>query len=97
MNTPLTDPARWAIINRVLTAALDLPVAERDAYVVAQCAGDAELRAQLQRLLRSETTSSPLDESRGAPVRDALLRAATREWDEAMPDAPRIPRFRIER
>lgn len=97
MNAPLTDPARWATIDRILSAALDLPAAARDAYVVHECAGDASLLAQLRRLLNAQDTPSPLDEERSALVRDALLREATRDWEDAPPDAPLVPRFRIER
>lgn len=97
MNAPLTDPARWATIDRILTAALDLSAADREAYVIAQCGADAALLAQLRRLLRAQDTPSPLDDDRSAPVRDALLREATRDWDDAPPDAPIVPRFRIER
>ncbi len=97
MNAPLTDPARWATIDRILSAALDLPTDARDAFVVSECAGDAALLAQLRRLLSAQDTPSPLDEPRSALVRDALLREATRDWDDAPPDAPLVPRFRIER
>ncbi len=97
MKTPLTDPARWATIDRLLNAALDLPAAERDAWLRAECVGDAELLAQLRRLLSAQDTPSPLDEDRVAVVRDALVREASRDWKETPPDAPLVPRFRIER
>jgi eukaryotic-like serine/threonine-protein kinase len=97
VSRPLTDPGRWATIDRILSAALDLPVAEREAFVRAQCAADPSLLAQLQRLLRAQDTPSPLDEGGTAVVRDALLRDATRDWEEAPPNAPLVPRFRIER
>ncbi len=97
MNTSLTDPERWAKIDQLLNAALDLPAAERDAFVVAQCGNDPALLAQLRRLLGAQNTPSPLDEERGALVRDTLLREASRDWEESPPDAPVVPRFRIER
>lgn len=97
MTTPFTDPARWATIDRILTAALDLPAAERDAFVRTECAGDLALLAQLQRLLDADTTPSPLDDGHSALVRDTLLREVTRDWEETPRDAPLVPRFRIER
>jgi len=97
VNTPFTDPARWATVDRILTAALDLPASERAAFVQAECASDPTLLVQLQRLLRAEQTPSPLDEGSSAVVRDSLLRDATRDWEETPLDAPLVPRFRIER
>jgi len=97
MSTPLTDPVRWATIDRILSAALDRPAADRDAFVIAACADDATLLAQLRRLLQAQDTPSPLDEERAALIRDSLLREATRDWDASGRDAPRVPRFRIER
>lgn len=63
----------------------------------AQCGNDAGLLAQLRRLLGAQDTPSPIDEERGALVRDALLREASRDWDESPTDVPLVPRFRIER
>ncbi len=97
MNSSLTDPERWAKIDALLNAALDLPAADRDAFVIAQCGNDAALLAQMRRLLGAQDTPSPIDEERGALVRDALLREASRDWEEPSPDVPLVPRFRIER
>ncbi len=101
MSTSLTDPERWARVDELLNAALDLPAADRDAFVRAQCGNDAILLAQLRRLLSAQDTPSPIDEERGALVRDVLLREASRDWDDTPPDAPSdaplVPRFRIER
>ena len=49
--TPALSPARWPEVSRVVDAALDLPHAERDDFVRRTCAGDAALRADVERLL----------------------------------------------
>ena len=47
---------------RILRAALDLPTAERDGYVMRECAGDAALLARLRALLALDAeTALPLD------------------------------------
>ena len=48
---PASDPGRWADVDRVLDAALDLPRAERAAFIAGACAEDAELRREVERLL----------------------------------------------
>jgi serine/threonine protein kinase len=47
-------PERWRQIEEVFQNAVDLPDAERFAYVEQACAGDAELRAEVVSLLESE-------------------------------------------
>jgi eukaryotic-like serine/threonine-protein kinase len=46
-------PERWKQIEGVFDAAIDLPPAERDAYLTDACGGDAELRRQVELLIRS--------------------------------------------
>jgi serine/threonine protein kinase len=47
-------PERWRQIEEVFQNAVDLPDAERFAYVEQACAGDADLRAEVVSLLESE-------------------------------------------
>jgi hypothetical protein len=44
-------PERWKIVKTVVADAIELPVHERDDYVARACAGDAELRAEVDSLL----------------------------------------------
>ncbi len=97
MSAPLTDPAQWARVDRLLTAALDLPDHARADFVHGEAGDDHALAAQVLALLAGSEGPSPLDEARHGLVRDALLRDATADWDDTPVDAPAIPRFRIER
>lgn len=96
MSAAFTDPARWAVIDRLLTRALDLPADARAAFVANEAQGDDDLRDAVERLLAASTAPSPLD---GAPdeARDSLLREAVRDWDAQPDEALQIPRFRLER
>lgn len=44
---------RWSRLKELFAAALSLPLAERDAFVMEACGADAELRAELAELLRA--------------------------------------------
>jgi len=57
-------PERWQQIKRVLEIALALDGRERDAYLDKACAGDAELRQEVDSLLASHqpTGKNILDE-----------------------------------
>ncbi len=48
---------RWAQVKEIFQAALDLPQSERLEYVRAACAGDEELRREVESLLKSEATT----------------------------------------
>ncbi|PWT89015.1 MAG: hypothetical protein C5B54_09625, partial [Acidobacteria bacterium] len=52
MNTPGTDSSRWKQLDQLLDAVLDLPAEERPAYLDDACAGDTELRKEIDELLR---------------------------------------------
>jgi tetratricopeptide (TPR) repeat protein/predicted Ser/Thr protein kinase len=45
---------RWLRIDRILQPAFDLPVAEREAYLDAACAGDTDLRREVESLLAAD-------------------------------------------
>ncbi|MGL6222628.1 MAG: hypothetical protein ACRC6L_03495 [Steroidobacteraceae bacterium] len=42
---------RWSRLKELFAAALELPRAERDAFVMEACGADAELRTELAELL----------------------------------------------
>ncbi len=96
MSVPFTDPARWAVIDRILSDALDVPPHERATFVEQATGGDADLAQAVRRLLQASDAPSPLDGD-NSDVRDALLREAARDWDAEPADSVHIPRFRIER
>ncbi len=50
------DPARFRRLKDLVAAALELPVAERDRYVVDRCADDAEMLAEVRSLLAQDSS-----------------------------------------
>ncbi|MEO5589581.1 MAG: protein kinase, partial [Gemmatimonadaceae bacterium] len=82
----------WARLSPLLDAALDLPSDKRADYLETTCAGDPQLRAELERLLaESERGDTPID--RTAAERVSLL------LDEDPRELPRVlgDRFTVER
>jgi len=55
----MPSPGDWKRLDALLDAALDVPEAEREAWLDTQCPGEPELRARL-RLLLGGATASPL-------------------------------------
>ena len=91
---------RFRRADAVFDAALDLPPEARDAFVAQACAGDAELGAEVRRLLRAHGQSdgflSAPAAAIGAPLlADAPTADAPRAPARAAPD--RIGPYRIER
>src|SRR4029077_16925360 len=60
---------RWREIDLVFAEALDRPLAERKAFLDEACAGDAELRTAVERLLLADEQSDTFLEQ---PVGDLL-------------------------
>jgi tRNA A-37 threonylcarbamoyl transferase component Bud32 len=48
-----SSPERWQRVEQLLDAALDLPPEKRSAFLDCACAGDADLLAEVERLLRA--------------------------------------------
>ena len=55
-----TSPDRWATVERLYHAALTRPIEERAAYVAEACAGDEELRREVQSLLAQASAGGGL-------------------------------------
>src|SRR3712207_1753696 len=55
MDTP--SASRWRKVEQLLDAALDLPQDKRAAFLDHSCSGDAELRREVERLLRACDTA----------------------------------------
>jgi serine/threonine protein kinase len=51
-------PERWQEIKRVFQAAMELPAGERTVYVQREVAGDADMQAQIDSLLRAHLAAS---------------------------------------
>jgi TolB-like protein/Tfp pilus assembly protein PilF len=60
-------PQRWKQVEEVLDAALDRPAAERAAFVTVACAGDADLRSEVDSLLASHDQASQFLETAAVP------------------------------
>ena len=50
----MIDAARWGRIDDLFAAALELPAGERAAFLEVACAGDADLRRQVERLIAAD-------------------------------------------
>lgn len=74
----MIDPERWQQVDHVFAEALDLPPAERPAFLDAACARDPALRRQVERLLAADAAGSRFLES---PPGE-LLRLALDEQEE---------------
>jgi serine/threonine protein kinase/Tol biopolymer transport system component/tetratricopeptide (TPR) repeat protein len=78
-------PERWKQIEGVFDAAIDLAPGERDAYLAGECGTDAELRRQVEQLIRShEQAGSFIEEPAVAGViGDAAKASAAGAFDAA--------------
>src|SRR5688572_23786690 len=89
---------RFRLADAVFDAALDLPPGERAAFVSHACAGSAELRADVDRLLRAHEQSDGFLDTSAAAVAAPLLaaeRSAGTDGVTAVPD--HIGPYRVER
>ncbi len=50
----MKDPERWRTVDRIFAQALELPAAERGAFLDAACAGDEDLRREVETLLAAD-------------------------------------------
>ena len=75
----LTSPERWREIERVLDAALDLPREQRAAFLDSACGADAEIRFEVDRVLRAQDEAGDFLEDPLSNAWAALLSASTRQ------------------
>ena len=75
-------PERWQQVKEVLATALEMPSAERAAYLDRNCAGDALLRHELDALLLDEEKLSPefLGDSALAEAAATILPQPANPW-----------------
>ncbi len=82
-----TDSERWRRADQLFDEALDLPRAERGAFLDRACEGDAELRALVGRLLKNaESGHTELDA--GEAMVAPLLERLRNEMDRSEMDRP---------
>ena len=79
MSRPITDPERWAKIERLYHAALELKVDQRDSFLREACADEESLRQEVLSLLQFDPPGerflqgSPLDAALTAGAGSALI------------------------
>ena len=72
-------PERWQQVKGILATAMETPRHERDAYVAQACAGDVELRAEVESLLAAAAEADSLPAIRvaiAATAEHSILEAA---------------------
>jgi serine/threonine protein kinase len=83
-----SSPARWQQAEPLLDAALDLPADQRAAFLDLACAGDGELRADVERLLRACAESRHFLQEPAEAYAAPILASLASDLDLAGPAAP---------
>lgn len=81
-----TDPQRWQQIKQIFEGALELHGAEREAYLTSACAGQTEVREEVDSLLRSYEVAGSFME---APA------VAHTEFGQKLTPGQRIKQYQI--
>lgn len=87
-------PERWARIEQLLDAMLDLPPHERLVHLERECPDDPDLRAEVLRILEAGEGPTPLLDKPVARVATAFEDAS---GDTGVPIPERVGHYRIER
>src|SRR5262249_7539754 len=89
---PVMTSEKWLEVKKIFNAALDLPAAERGAFIEEKCT-DSELREEVEALLFSA------DESESFIEAPALTRVANLVTEEKMPSyiGKQIGAYKIEK
>lgn len=67
-------PDHWERVKQVFEAALERPAPERDAFIAGECAGDAQLRGEVESLLKEyDRLGSFLEQPAAAEAPETLL------------------------
>ena len=83
------SPEQYRRTNRIFQQALELPVHHRSSYVEGACAGDDEVRRQVEAMLRSDTEG---DDFLDKPPTDSLAKL----FEEEQPSLPkRIGQYEV--
>jgi serine/threonine-protein kinase len=73
----MTDATRWARIQELFHAVVDLGPAEREAALAAACGADYDLANEVRALVAADEAAHPLLDGDAARLADALLAPAT--------------------
>jgi tRNA A-37 threonylcarbamoyl transferase component Bud32 len=93
---PPPSPADWKQVEQLLDAALDLPSEQRAALLDSACAADAELRAEIERLLRAcEESEDFLDHPAQEFAAPILAKLASLDPPATAAPGTRIGPYRI--
>ena len=91
------DPNRWKQIDELVDAALEIPEAEREAFIAAKAAGDDDLKRAVTELIGAQSkTNEFLDESAMRIVAKAMAIDEPREKRESLL-GKKIATYRIEK
>ncbi len=85
------DAERWRAVDALFDQVLQLPPVEREAFLDRACAGDAELRGQVERLLAADAQAATFLEH------PPLLLELGGAFGEDAPAGSRFGHYRIER
>src|SRR5262245_41589660 len=99
------DPKRWRQVCEVFHAALARSAEERSSFLTRMCAGDPELRVEVESLLAADRSSSPFLERPAIDVALSVLAAEatqTPDWNlrlraQALVAGQSFGPYRIER
>jgi eukaryotic-like serine/threonine-protein kinase len=87
---------RWQQLEAVLDRSLELTPAERAAYLQEACAGDAELRSEVEALLSADDEAGAFLSKSAGEVAAGLMEEAFAEAPNAAPPPEQIGPYRIE-
>lgn len=71
---------RWARVKDIFAAALERTPAERDAFIVRECAGDEALFAEVSSLLVAHDTAGDFIDAPAAEVANVVAAKAPKDW-----------------
>jgi serine/threonine protein kinase/tetratricopeptide (TPR) repeat protein len=92
------SPERWQQIEEIFQSALDLPYAERDAYLAEECCNDSTLKVEVDKLLLQFEDASSFIESPVYRESKAGVLSSLMEFDEDDPMlGTLLGSYRIER
>ena len=92
------SPERWRRVDEVFHRGLDAPTGERTAVLDAACAGDEELRSEVESLLRSDDRADEFLETPAGPPSAAHGAGEAHAGDGGAGLVPgRIGRYRVVR
>jgi tetratricopeptide (TPR) repeat protein len=92
-SSPPLTPERWSVVDAVLKAALERTPADRGAFIARECAGDAELRREVESLLAAGAKAGDFLERPAAEDPTAL----DAEWTLARLSVALAGRYTLER